>query len=379
MKKTPLLLLALGAGLLSGCAATAPGQLRVHEALLYGGSQERITWVYGNLSGGSSSVRLGGAAADLRAQVNDPLATPGSLSVNGRATFRTATTTLPAKLAVTRLSTGGFNVTPNDSDLLAVYFTDGRSWQKLSGVSGAVTGTAVRGLEGVGSLTDDEARALSGALMNQGPLAVAVLDPTRVPDAPLAVEPAPTEHLRTALYVLPGVPTALVPAPTPPAPVTSAPAPLPRPGGSVTTPQPGTPQPGTALTFSEVASGTNATATSFNVQVARTASAASALYATAYGRQTGVPTPPALNGRTLVGVFLGQRNTGGYSIKVREARVSGGILTLVAEVRAPGEGSFTTQAITSPWTIVSVSGTFTGVRVVDTAGQSLSTGTGAAF
>lgn len=238
MKKTPLLLLALGAGLLSGCAATAPGQLRVHEALLYGGSQERITWVYGNLSGGSSSVRLGGAAADLRAQVNDPLATPGSLSVNGRATFRTATTTLPAKLAVTRLSMGGFNVTPNDAGLLAVYFTDGRSWQKLSGVSGAVTGTAVRGLEGVGNLTDDEARALSGALLNQGPLAVAVLDPTRVPDAPLAVEPAPTEHLRTALYVLPGVPTALVPAPTPPAPTAPAPAPLPRPGGSVTTPQP---------------------------------------------------------------------------------------------------------------------------------------------
>lgn len=359
MKKTSLLVLALGAGLLSGCAATAPGQLRVHEALLYGGSQERLTWVYGGLSGGSSSVKLGGAAADLRAQVTDPLATPGSLSVNGRATFRTATSPLSPRLSVTRLSGNSFSVTPNDASLLAVYFTDGLTWQKLSGTSGTVPAASVRGLDGAGSLTAEEAAALSGVLLNQGPLAVAVLDPALVPDAPLAVEPAPTEHLRTALYILPGVQTASLPGPTPT---------LPRPGGSVSTPIAGTP-----AAFTEVASGNNATATGFAVQVARTPSAANALYASAYGRQTGAPTPPGLGGRTLVGVFLGQRSTGGYSIRIRDARLSGGTLTLVAEVGAPGAGSLTTQALTSPWTVVSVSGEFTEVRVVDASGRPVAT------
>ena len=102
------------------------------------------------------------------------------------------------------------------------------------------------------------------------------------------------------------------------------------------------------------------------------ASEARALYATAYGRQTGIPTPPALAaGETLVGVFMGQRPTGGYSVRVTGATGQGSTLALRVQVNAPGPGAITTQALTSPWTIVRVSGSFSAASVLDQLGQPL--------
>ena len=65
MKRRVSFAAVLAAGLLAGCAMTGPGSLRVHEALLYGGTQERVVWVYGTLGGGaSSSVRLGSQSVE---------------------------------------------------------------------------------------------------------------------------------------------------------------------------------------------------------------------------------------------------------------------------------------------------------------------------
>ncbi|BDP41444.1 hypothetical protein DAETH_14130 [Deinococcus aetherius] len=345
-----------------------PGNLRVHEALLYGGTQERITWVYGDLRGSAqSSVKLGNTAVELRAQVPDPLAVAGSLSVNGKATYRLPTAAMTPKLALTHDTQGLFNVTLNEA-AGTVYFTDGRTWSRLSAPAGAgLRGTAVAGLRGAGNFTDAEADALSAALLNQGPLAVTVLNEAGVPDAPLAVEPAPTEYRRTALYVLPNVRTVVAQG--------SA-------TGSVTI-TPGAGQPGSVqaqgarVTFTELASGTNAAVTDPTVRVATSQGELSALYGLAYGRQTGVPAAPSLGaGGTAVGIFLGQRPTGGYGVRVLGASTQGGVLTLTAEVRSPGPGSITTQALTSPWTIVRVSGTYREVRVVNAQGQSLPGGAG---
>ncbi|WP_189005624.1 protease complex subunit PrcB family protein [Deinococcus malanensis] len=368
MNKTLFLALGFSAGLLSACSMTGPSNLRVHEVLLYGGTQERITWVYGNLSGGPSSLRIGGATTEVRAQVQDPLALPGTLSVNGGATYRAPTTRMEQKLSVTRGTDGLFTVVQNMAvPVRALYYTDGRSWQKLSGTSGVVRAETVQGLRGAGRLTDAEGTVLATALQGQGPLAVAVLDETRVPDAALAVEPRPTEYLRTALYILPGVVTLArsapaVPAPTQPAPTQPAPTP----------PASSAPSTGARVNITEVAQGNNATVTSFSVQVATTQAAASALYAQAYGRQTSPPSPPSVAGGTLVGVFLGQRTTGGYAVRVTGASASAGTLTLTVRVTAPGPDSITTQAITSPWAIVRVPGTFTRVNVVDEQGRPLS-------
>ncbi|GGM02319.1 protease complex subunit PrcB family protein [Deinococcus aerophilus] len=357
MKKTLLPGLLLSVGLLSACTMTGPGNLKVHEALLYGGAQERIVWVYGTLSGGAAgSLKLGDVTADLRAQVEDPVAVPGTLSVNGKATYRIPTSPLSPPLNVVRRADGTFEITaPGTPALSAVYFTDGTGWSKLSGLAGPVRGVAVNGLQGVGQLTDAEAGVLSKALLGQGALAVGVLATPPAADAPLAVEPAPSEYRRTALYILPNVAT--VP-------------------GSLRPPAPTAPPSGGTVSFSELASGTQSGAGEATVQLATTPAAARALYATAYARQTGAPAAPDPNGGTLVGVFLGQRSTGGYGVSIVGARASGDTLVLTAQLRAPAPGAITTQALTSPWTIVRVEGTYRTVTVVDSQGQPLPSGGG---
>ncbi|MXV19062.1 protease complex subunit PrcB family protein [Deinococcus xianganensis] len=361
MKRTLLAAALLGAGLLSACSMTGPGNLKVHEAVLYGGAQERVVWVYGTLQGSASSVKLGSQSADLRAQVSDPIATPGSLSVNGKATYREPTATLPAQITVTRQGSA-FTVTPaSGAQISAVYYTDGQSWTRLNGTSGTVGGTRVDGLKGAGQLTDDEARVLADTLRPQGPLAVAVL--ANQPAPALAVEPTPTEHLRSDLYILSSVPTAQV----------QPPRPLP---GTPTTPTPTTPTPGGNVTVTQIATGTNANTSEAGVQLAATASAAGSLYARAYGRQSSVPTPPSVTGRTLIGVFLGQRPTGGYGVQVVSASSSGTQLTLRVRLTAPAPGAILAQVITSPWAIVSVPGSYSVVTVLDENGQPLPTATG---
>ncbi|GGR85613.1 protease complex subunit PrcB family protein [Deinococcus sedimenti] len=353
MNRTLLAAALLGAGLLSACSMTGPGNLKVHEAVLYGGAQERVVWVYGTTQGGQSSVKLGSQAVDLRAQVQDPIATPGSLSVNGKATYREATAALSPQVTVTRQGTT-FVVTPGSgAQISTVYYTDGQSWTRLNGTSGQVSGTRVDGLQGAGQLTSDEARVLGETLRPQGPLAVAVL--ANRPAPTLSVEPTPTEHLRTDLYVLGSVPSAQIQPPRP-------------------TPVPTTP--GGTVTVTQIATGTNANISEAAVQVATTASAASSLYTRAYGRQSSVPTPPSVTGRTLIGVFLGQRPTGGYGVQVLSASGSTGSLTLRVRLTAPAPGAILAQVITSPWAIVSVPGTYTSVTVLDENGQPLPGGMG---
>ncbi|MCP2015764.1 hypothetical protein L1280_002940 [Deinococcus sp. HSC-46F16] len=145
---------------------------------------------------------------------------------------------------------------------------------------------------------------------------------------------------------------------------------------NITTPSV-TPTPGGRVSVTELASGTNAAVNTPAVQVASTQAALNALYRVAYGNQTGTPAVPALrSGETVVGVFLGQRPTGGYGVQVTGASVQNGVLTLTVDIRAPGPGAITTQALTSPWTLVRVPGTFTRVQLVNVAGQPVQLGTG---
>lgn len=341
-------LLALGAGLLAGCAMTGPGNLRVHEATLYGAGAQRIVWVYGDLgNAASSSLKLGQDTVTLRAQVNDPLATPGSLSVNGKATYVGRVENAAARLSLSQDAGGRFTVTPLAGHRVqAVYYTDGAGWQKLSATSGPASGSGTSGLRGAGQLTDPEADALTRALSGQGPLAVAVLDEASAPDARIPAEPRPQEQRRTALYILSS--------------------------GQITRTTTGGAQTMTngSVNLSEVARGTNASAESPSVIVARSASEVRSLYGVAYGRQSGTPTLPNLAaGEALVGIFIGQRSTGGYGVRVTGADVQGGTLNLRAELTAPGAGSITTQALTSPWVIVRVGGSFSGISVTDQSGR----------
>ncbi|GAA5501482.1 hypothetical protein Dxin01_01214 [Deinococcus xinjiangensis] len=366
MRRSVLAFSGVTALLLSACSGNGPSNLKVHEVALYGGSQERITWVYGDLNGSSkSSVKIGGVAVDLRPQVSDPLATAGSLSINGKATYRVPTDTLPQKLSLTRDSSGLFNAMPmNGASIAAIYYTDGAAWYKLGGTTGSVRGQSSAGLRGAGQLTDAEADAVAAVLQPQGPLAVAVLND---PSPALTVEPQPSEILRTSLYILPNV---LTTASGTTGTVTTTPntgVPNPNTGGPLTgtTGNGSTGNAGSGLSFTSLAQGSNAAATSPTVQVATTGAQAAALYTLAYGRQTNPPRPPALSGNTLVGVFIGQRNSGGYSVQVSRVAASGSNLNLTVNITAPPAGSLNTMALTSPWVIISVPGRYTSASVTN--------------
>lgn len=348
--------LALGVLALTACTA-APRNLQVHEVALYGAGAQRVVWVYGDLAGQSSStLKLGADTVTLRPQVAGGLS--GSLSVNEKATF---TAPLRSSVPTVTLTRQGDRFAVAGSSVKALYFTDGQRWQQLSSVSGSAAGRSVTGLRGAGNLTDAEADALTAALSGQGMLAVAVLDESAAPDAPLKVEPQPTEQRRTVLYVLNAsqittvTTNATTTSTTTNSTVTTSPAPV---------------TGGQTVNAAEVASGSNAAAEGASVVVARTPAEVQNLYRIAYGRQTGGPSVPTLTaGEALVGVFIGPRNTGGYGVRLQNAALSGNVLKMQVELTTPRADAIVTQALTNPWTIVRVKGTFGSVSVTDQTGR----------
>ena len=357
MKRTVGASLVLGMALLTGCSMEGIGNLSVHEALFYGGSQQRLAWVYGTLDGKTYSVKLGDKVATLRPQLTgDALGLTGTLSVDAKATYSGVTTAIDRRVNVTRVGNQYSIQALGNVD--SVFATDGGgTWFRLSGPVTAgqtvlATAATNNALRGAGDLTDAEADALGAELKGQGVLAVAVLPDETLPDAPLKIEPAldAGRHPVTGLYLQSGIVQVASAGPVTPiiAPVGSAPA---QPGGSV---------------GRQLAGGSNATASDFQVIVAQNVSVLSTLWNTAYGRQTNVPALPSLGaGRSVVGVFLGQRPTGGYSLSLASARISGGVLELTVNVSAPGQGSITTQALTSPWIATEITGSFSSVVVRD--------------
>ncbi|WP_181391986.1 protease complex subunit PrcB family protein [Deinococcus irradiatisoli] len=347
----------LGAALLSGCTLQGPGNLSVHEALFYGSSQDRVVWVYGTLNGGQGSFSLDGQTLELRPQVAGPLATPGSLSVGTQNVYKTSTSSLLPPASVVQQG-NSYEVRAVQA-VDATYLVTGGSWYKLSagldaGSSVQATAQRVGGLEGAGQLTPQEAAALSRVLAQQGSLVVTVLPSGSLPDAALKVQPAPSEVRRTGLYLQPlSVMTTTTTATTAAAP-----------GASMN-------QSPSTLGFREVASGTNAQASSPAVVLAGTQSALDALWNTAYGRQVPLPPTPLMGNQTAVGIFLGSRPTGGYGVSVQSVQAAGSVLNITVNVRSPGPGTITTQAITSPWTIVAVQGQFSRAVVRDQNGQLL--------
>ena len=61
-----------------------------------------------------------------------------------------------------------------------------------------------------------------------------------------------------------------------------------------------------------------------------------------------------LAGDVLVAIFMGERPTGGYSVRVDGASVAGSEVRLRGAFVAPGAGAIVTQVITSPFAVVSL-------------------------
>ncbi len=368
MKKIPLLILGLA---LTACApqTSQVSQVRVHEALIYGQVHDHLAWVYGELSGAKSTINIAGQTQELRpGNPQDPLYTPQSLMVGGRAVFTSSSSTqVSLPVSVLRQNGGQYLVTAV-SDLSAVYLLENGQWFSLTGGLSAASSvqTVATPLDAgsLGNLTGAEASALARALAPQGALVVSVL-PT-LSESTFTVTPKPAETLTTALYVQPvSVVTSVV--------TTSAdavPSAATTPGA---TPMPNTVSPAHTASnnFRTVASGSSAAATTPSVQLASTQSSFDAIWNMAYGRQSPMPVTPLLGNQSAVGIFLGTRPTGGYGVQVDSVQPAGNTLTVRVTLKAPGAGTITTQSITSPWVIFSVSGKYSDVQVIDQSGQQL--------
>ncbi len=343
----------LGAALLAGCATQGPGNLSVHEVSFYGSSQDRLAWVYGGSGSARGSLGIEGQTLEVRPQIASPFATEGSLSLGGKAVFKSTGSSSLLPLASVVQSSGSYSIGAV-RDLSATFLMTGGNWYTLSGALAAgaqvqASAQPVPGLSG-GNLTPAEAAVLSRSLATQGTLVVTVLPEGSLPDAPLRVTPAPAQTLRTGLYIQP----LSVVTRTSNTTVSS--------GGSVQ---------GTDLGFREVASGSNASVGSPQVTLASNQASLQALWTSAYANQTPAPPAPLIVNQTAVGIFLGSRPTGGYGVSVKSVQAAGTQLIVTVTVRAPGAGTITTQSLTSPWTILAVRGQFTSVSVRDQFGQTI--------
>jgi hypothetical protein len=66
------------------------------------------------------------------------------------------------------------------------------------------------------------------------------------------------------------------------------------------------------------------------------------------------PQPVDFAAERVVVVALGQRPTGGYSVRVESVAERGGVLEISAVEEAPGPSCLTTQALTQPFVVIAV-------------------------
>lgn len=78
------------------------------------------------------------------------------------------------------------------------------------------------------------------------------------------------------------------------------------------------------------------------------------LWAMAHGTDGTVPPPVDFATEYVVGVFAGQRPTGGYSIAVTNVTDLSDTRTISVTLTKPGAGCITNQMVTSPYQIIAV-------------------------
>lgn len=361
----------LGLGL-SGCTMSGPSELAVSEVLMYGKSNSRLAWVYGKLTGPSNQLKIAGKAVKIAPQLNDSLATVGSLSVNGRAVYSSKTSGMLPAFSGKRLADGSFDIQNKNAQLSALFYTDGRSWSKLSGTMGKVAATPLNTLSGMGQLSAEEARMVGSKLLGNGPMLVGVVA-IGESESKLVIEPKPRQHTSTVLYLASVDSTSSVNNSSDANSDTSDKS------STFTVTMDNTDNTDNQAvivnsqpSFNKIDGGSNARVDSPNVVVARDAAGLAQIYSAAYGNQSGTPTVhQAQTNKTYVGVFIGERSTGGYSLSPVSTSVQGENLTLTVNITEPAKGGFVTMALTSPWLLVAVDGKYTSVNVVDQQGRSV--------
>lgn len=340
-KRFTLLFAAVLGAVLAACAPTTGGYTTT-DIVLYG-IKERHTIFYGKLEAGQTkALRYGPLNLTLSGQQpSGALAVPGALSVNGAPTLRTDTASFREAVAVATIPLSNEISVLTRTPVERVYYFDGSRWFE-AGTGPLRADIRVRlpirervGLRGVGLLSDAEADALVAYLTTaykRQPMALALINNANHADSPLGIDPRPDRSNITALYVQTGVPTDLL-------------------GGFA---------PGQELRLTTLQAGSNSAYGDQlpSVRLDQSAGSFAQTWQTVAGNQVPVPSAPNVDFATssVVTFFLGQRSTGGYGVAVAGAIQSGTTLELRLNLRAPAPGAITTQAFTSPFVSVLVTG-----------------------
>ena len=318
---------------LTGCAPEA--ERTAHDLHVYGAQNQRYTYFYGGpgtLSYQGADVELTEApTSDERRSVD--YAVPGTLLVDGAPYLRASTPSLPgAPATVSRIPLTTDMHLELAQDVEEVVYFDGASYLTLvpAGEAGVVQRVVPRPrfnrLRGIGMLTNAEADALADALEANGPFVLTVLTTESLP---VRAIDGLAEHLNTGVYVQTTIGTAEAAF---------------RPAAE-------------QLAWETVASGTQATGIDGpRYQLITREDQLISMWNQVHASQLQLPPLPQVDFQreTLVAIYLGQRSTGGYSVAVRRVSVEGSDLYLDTEFREPAAGAITTQALTSPWTLVRV-------------------------
>jgi hypothetical protein len=251
-------------------------------------------------------------------------------------------------------------------NLQSVYYFDGAKWFTITrnvkiGEAAQFKPTPRLSPLGAGLLSSEEALALSKYLTPKGELLLATLIESEVPENRLNLDPAPSNYKRSVLAVQYGVPrSAAIVKPVAGTGVTPAPNPVnPKPPVS------------TSLTIPIVATletGSNAEYSQGELLTRFDDNEADFLktWKLVAGNQIPLPTAPKIDfsKSRMVTVFLGQRPTGGYSIRYKSATLEGNVLNLVMETISPSPDRMVTQVITSPFVMLEIKNTqFNAVQV----------------
>ena len=322
-------------------SVTAPASYRVSDITLYG-IDERHAVFYGS----PGTVKLAGNPVVLsKATASSSkrgLQIPDALRVMGAGSLALPSQTLTA-LTVFR-NAGGLRLITR-VPMTSVYYFDGKRWNTMSRtIAGQenvkVTPVPRNSIFGAGLLTNPEAIAL-GKYLTASKQEVVVGTGLSAPN-PAAFAPAPQSYRSTALFVQIGIRDA-----------TNAASAAARVSNSVQVLQSG------AQSLYE--------ATTVETRVSSSVSEFSAVWQLAAGAE--IPTPAAPNvdftKRKVVTVFMGQKPTGGYGLRLISSspRRDGLRLLLEASQPQPSAGLAQSQVLTSPYLMLTVDASVKSVEV----------------
>jgi hypothetical protein len=376
------LLAVLGGTLLAGCPMLNANTLEVREILLYGQGGSGFNERHGVFFGDPEAIpdtKLGGLdlkfAKPLPAQPNagggatggvsssaitvtpldSKLTVAGSLWVNGQPSLVLPLRGISDRFTLSTVPVSDDVVVESRAGLEAVVYFNGGRWFSVTGPMNGDRKTRFtprprNGLRGLAGLSDREADGLAAYLQAKakGSVAVAVLASETISESAWNFEPRPLDYKRSALAVQFGVPTDLF-------------------GGFT---------PGN-FSYKELYGGGGSAYNDSDpmLRLDDTQGEFNQTWNIINGNQLPLPTAPVLDFKSIqvLTLFIGQRATGGYGVALRDAQLNGQTLTVNVTLVAPRPGSFTTQAITSPYLSLSVTGDIAQVRVVDQNGLTVAT------